>query len=71
MNVEIVLLSEKTQSNVTAVMSNLQQASGVCTQLVIKGYGVYMRRTNAEVTHRNSAAAQAFLEVGQTELAYG
>ena len=70
MNVEVVLLSEKTQSNVTVVVGNLQQASGICTQLVIKGYGVYMKRTSAEVTHRNSAAAQAFLEVGQMELAY-
>lgn len=69
MNVEVVLLSEKTQSNITVVVGNLQQAAGITTALVVKGYGVYMRRTKEAVTHKNSAAAQAFLEVGQMELA--
>lgn len=69
MNVEIVLLSKNSQQEIVAVLPSLQQAAGVCTSLVIKGYGVYMRRSTSAVTHRNSAAAEAFLEVGQMELA--
>lgn len=66
MNVQVILQTKS--GEVVCVLPTLQQAAGVTTALVVKGYGVYMKRTKEAVTHKNSAQAQSYLEVGQMEL---
>ncbi len=61
MNVEVAITTSNGKQ-VSCVLPNLQQASGVATMLVARGYGAYMMKTQAPVTHRNTAMAQAYLE---------
>ena len=62
MNVEVAITTSNGKQ-VSCVLPSLQQASGVMTALVQKGYGAYMMKTDAPVTHKNSYAAQAALEM--------
>jgi hypothetical protein len=68
MNVEVAITTSNGKQ-VSCVLPNLQQASGVASMLVSKGYGAYMMRTNSPVTHRNTYAAQSYLEIGEAEAA--
>lgn len=70
MNVEVAITTSNGKI-VSCVLPNLQQASGVASVLVAKGYGAYMMRTKASVTHKNSFDAQTFLEADNSEVKYG
>ena len=61
MNVEVVITTSNGKQ-VSCVLGNLQQGSGLVTLLVQKGYGAYMVGTKAPVTHKNTTIAQRYLE---------
>ena len=61
MNVEVAITTSNGKS-VSCVLPNLQAASGLATILVARGFGAYMMKTQAPVTHKNTAVAQAYLE---------
>lgn len=61
MNVEVAITTSNGKT-MSCVVPTLQQATGLVSLLVSKGYGVFTQNTSQPVTHRNTFVAQLYLE---------